>query len=83
MGRQIGIEATVHDCSDILLSSNSGQRLLGLVKDNTGKIEFIAWGPNAGKTKAILHVGSTYKFHPVKVATFIPRFVILHATFRS
>ena len=38
-----------------------------MLKDNSGKINFVAWGPNAAKIKGILTVRETYKLFPLKV----------------
>ena len=45
-----------------------------MLKDNSGKIDFVAWGPNGPKVKESLTVGATYKLYPLKVNSCIPRF---------
>ena len=45
-----------------------------MLKDNSGKIDFVAWGPNGPKVKESLTVGETYKLYPLKVNSCIPRF---------
>ena len=82
----MGIEATVHDISDIL-KTNKGERVIGMLKDGTGKIDFVAWGPNASKIKGLLTVGETYRLHPLKVNSCIARFChtpsLLQVTFTN
>ena len=75
VGRLTSVEATVHDISDII-KTTSGERvaIVGMLKDNSGKIDFVAWGPNAAKVKESLTVGETYKLYPLKVNSCIPRF---------
>ena len=73
VGRLTGVEATVHDISDIL-KTPKGERVIGMLKDNSWKIDFVAWGLNAPKVKESLTVGETYKLYPLKVNSCIPRF---------
>ena len=45
-----------------------------MFKDYSGKIDFVAWGPNAATINGISTVEETYKLYPLKVNNCFPRF---------